>query len=170
MDDTKVIWHYCPICGDIMNPRIPCECRSGISIKIDPKWDITDDAHERIWEMCKEGKITYRQYREGWIKHCEPFFQEVILKDPRYNETKHQIIVEETEKYIQHQEELTRKWEAEHSQPSAPAKPVITCPYCKSTNTKKLSSLSRALSAGIFGLGSSKIGKQWHCNSCGSDF
>lgn len=49
-------------------------------------------------------------------------------------------------------------------------KPSITCPYCKSTNTKKISGGSRWLSTGLFGLASSKVGKQWHCNSCKSDF
>ena len=44
------------------------------------------------------------------------------------------------------------------------------CPYCSSANTKKISGTSRVGSALMFGLFSKKIGKQWHCNSCGSDF
>lgn len=47
---------------------------------------------------------------------------------------------------------------------------VPTCPYCKSTNIKKISTSSRMLSTGFWGLGSGKVGKQWHCNQCGSDF
>lgn len=50
------------------------------------------------------------------------------------------------------------------------SKPTITCPYCQSTNIKKISKTSRFVSTGLFGLASSKIGKQWHCNSCKSDF
>ena len=46
----------------------------------------------------------------------------------------------------------------------------ITCPYCKATNIRKIGVVSRSISAGIFGLGSKKIGKQWHCDHCGSDF
>lgn len=46
----------------------------------------------------------------------------------------------------------------------------VTCPYCHATNVRKISIASRAVSAGLFGLGSKKIGKQWHCNHCGSDF
>lgn len=46
----------------------------------------------------------------------------------------------------------------------------ITCPYCQSTNTKKLGVIGRSVSFGLFGFGSSKVGKQWHCNSCDSDF
>ena len=46
----------------------------------------------------------------------------------------------------------------------------ITCPYCKSTNTKKIGILGRSISFELFGFGSSKVGKQWHCNNCNSDF
>ncbi len=46
----------------------------------------------------------------------------------------------------------------------------IKCPYCNATNIKKISSSTRIVSTGLFGLGSKKIGKQWHCNHCGSDF
>lgn len=51
-----------------------------------------------------------------------------------------------------------------------PKPPVVTCPYCQSTDTKKISGVSRFMSTGIFGLASKKIGKQWHCNKCKSDF
>lgn len=44
------------------------------------------------------------------------------------------------------------------------------CTYCGSSNIKKIGLLSRAVSAELWGLGSKKIGKQWHCNNCGSDF
>lgn len=47
---------------------------------------------------------------------------------------------------------------------------TITCPYCKSTDVSKISTFGRAASVGIFGLVSKKIGKQWHCNHCKSDF
>jgi transposase-like protein len=50
------------------------------------------------------------------------------------------------------------------------SKPTITCPYCQSTNTKKIGIVSRSTSFGLLGFGSGKVGKQWHCNSCKSDF
>lgn len=46
----------------------------------------------------------------------------------------------------------------------------VECPYCHTTNIKKISTTNRMVSIGLFGLGSKKIGKQWHCNHCGSDF
>ena len=49
-------------------------------------------------------------------------------------------------------------------------KPSVKCPYCQSTNTKKLDVVDRGVSFSFFGFASSKVGKQWHCNSCKSDF
>ncbi len=50
-------------------------------------------------------------------------------------------------------------------------KPVVECPYCHSTNTKKISGVSKAGSVALFGIfAAGKVSKQWHCNSCGSDF
>lgn len=49
--------------------------------------------------------------------------------------------------------------------------PSIICPYCKSTNTKKISGLSKAVSVGLFGIFAlGKTTKQFHCNSCSADF
>ena len=46
----------------------------------------------------------------------------------------------------------------------------VVCPYCKSTNTEKISVASRAVSISLVGAASSKLGKQWHCKQCGSNF
>ena len=46
----------------------------------------------------------------------------------------------------------------------------VKCPYCNATNVHKIGLGSRMLSTGLFGIGSKKIGKQWHCDHCGSDF
>ena len=46
----------------------------------------------------------------------------------------------------------------------------VVCPYCKSTNTEKISMLNRAVSISIVGAASSKLGKQWHCKNCNSNF
>ena len=48
--------------------------------------------------------------------------------------------------------------------------PVVKCPYCHSTNTKKISTMSKAGSVALFGIFSQKVKKQWHCNECNSDF
>ena len=50
------------------------------------------------------------------------------------------------------------------------AKNQVHCPYCNSTNVNKISGSKKAASIIGFGILSNKIGKQWHCNSCKSDF
>lgn len=50
-------------------------------------------------------------------------------------------------------------------------KPVVECPYCHSKDTKKISNVSKAGSIALFGVFAlGKASKQWHCNSCNSDF
>lgn len=48
--------------------------------------------------------------------------------------------------------------------------PKVECPYCHSTNTRKISGISKATSVAFFGIFSQKVRKQWHCNNCDSDF
>lgn len=50
-------------------------------------------------------------------------------------------------------------------------KPVVECPYCHSTDTKKITNTSKAVHTAVFGIFSmGRNSKQWHCNDCGSDF
>ena len=73
---------------------------------------------------------------------------------------------------------VTKKWWDEERQKShpenksfKPSTPKITCPYCKSTNTKKISGLSKAVNVGLFGIFAlGKTTKQFHCNNCKADF
>lgn len=44
----------------------------------------------------------------------------------------------------------------------------VECPYCNSSNVTKISTVNRAVSVGMLGLASSKIGKTHKCNDCGS--
>ena len=55
------------------------------------------------------------------------------------------------------------------SSPSGP--PKVECPYCHSTSTKKISTLSKAAHTYMFGIFSmSRNSKNFHCNKCGADF
>lgn len=44
---------------------------------------------------------------------------------------------------------------------------IPKCPTCGSTNIKKISGTKRFVSTGIFGLGSSNVGKSFECCNCG---
>ena len=48
---------------------------------------------------------------------------------------------------------------------------VVVCPYCKSTDVKKITVTSKAIHTAVFGIFSlGRNSKQWHCNNCVSDF
>ena len=47
---------------------------------------------------------------------------------------------------------------------------MAECPYCHSRDTRKISTTSKVTSVAMLGIASNKIGKQWHCNNCKSDF
>lgn len=51
-----------------------------------------------------------------------------------------------------------------------PTKPTVTCPYCNSINTSKISTTSKVVNTAVFGIFGTKRYKQWHCNNCDSDF
>ena len=46
----------------------------------------------------------------------------------------------------------------------------VTCPFCKSTNVRKIGSGERAVSVLGLGLLSKKINKSFKCNNCGGTF
>ena len=74
-----------------------------------------------------------------------PFNQEIII-----NQQRSQNNIAEQQHSI-HQEQLN----------------IPKCPTCGSTNVQKISAGSRWLSTGLFGLGSSKVGKTMECRNCG---
>ena len=78
-------------------------------------------------------------------------------------EYKHKEYLKQKEDHIKREEsrinEYQQKYLAEHN---------IHCPYCNSTNVTKIGTVNRAVSVGMFGLASSKIGKTHKCNDCGS--
>ena len=101
----------------------------------------------------KDSKYTF----DEWIKDDEANkkINEMAMSSPNYNE------------------ELAQKRENAMylfggSKTSATSS--VQCPYCKSTNVSRLSTVGKVFSVGLLGLASNKVGKQWHCNSCNSNF
>ena len=79
------------------------------------------------------------------------------------------ITLKATEDYINKQNKMKQIREQEDLKNSS--KPTVTCPYCQSTNTKKITNMSKAGSVALFGVfAMGKVSKQWHCNSCKSEF
>lgn len=104
----------------------------------------TDLKDEVYWHMTPEQKDEYRKSFLG-ENQISP---EMTQKRIEYEIKRHEEIYEKTSKTT----------------------PTVKCPYCQSTNTKKIGAGGRLLSTLTFGIASGKMGKQWHCNNCKSDF
>ena len=72
--------------------------------------------------------------------------------------------------HLREQHKAEEQQAARKEQPDLTSGKRVVCPYCKSTNTEKISTVSRAVSVSLVGAASGKLGKQWHCKNCGSNF
>lgn len=169
----KQSMEYCPRCGQIGGSLIKCpSCRQSQMFTINPKWNITNGVWDEMYNEVRYGEITEEEFDRRWDEYCRPFTEEVIMKHPDFSQEAYDQRM--ADRYPS-EEELARRERVNNMMKKYEEKEKrknphgVKCPYCSSTNTKKLSSMSRMFSGGLFGLGSGKIGKQWHCNSCGSD-
>ena len=117
------------------------------------------DKYQEIYDRCKRNNgfqpAYYWTVDEFLVMYDNPeLYEKNLHKENKENINK---IVSERLEQIQLQQDL------------ASGKRVI-CPYCKSTNTEKISTVSRAVSVSLVGAASGKLGKQWHCKQCGSNF
>lgn len=149
--------NICPVCG-----------APWIDIRNDEKYK----KEHKEW-MKKHKKDTDLQTK--WVEYYtgQPLDPELVAKREAYNKRIIEYITSGKSLDDYHAKKMEKAvHEAENkleTNPTPPA-PVVTCPYCHSTNTKKISQMSRVTSIGFWGVFSKKIGKQWHCNECGSDF
>lgn len=101
-------------------------------------------------------------------------YTQLVHSDPNYEQMLIDTIVIPYGKYNQYESKRSdfkiQRNRAEADKNAQRMANAVTCPYCKSTNTKKITVAGRAVSIGFFGLASSKVGKQWHCDKCKSDF
>lgn len=101
----------------------------------------------------------------GWESDLGVYIVEESPKDHYYDEP------------VVSREHLVNPFEAKQIQKiqeSCPIseikKNIVTCPYCQSTKCSRISILGRMVSVEFWGLASNKLGKQWHCHDCGSNF
>ena len=103
---------------------------------------------------------------------CEYVFP--VVKKPTTEERKKQRILSiEMEQQKKKEEQEYVEKHIKHIYPTAtnPSETNLPiCPFCKSSDLNKITTIGRVISIGTFGLASGKIGKQWHCNNCGSNF
>ena len=164
MNSQKKIF-YCKQCGNVVydylyGEHICCNQKMNIS-EIDPSKYFNTNKATEDWrnlartDLANQGELSNKILKRYYKK------QEKLLLQ-KQNEAWRQRVseIENRDKTLNNNIKTF---------PTPPA-PVVTCPYCHSTNTKKISQMSRMASIGFWGVFSKKIGKQWHCNECGSDF
>ena len=159
----------CPNCGYPVEKKINKNLNSSV-LDLCPKCGKFYSSKEHFCPDCGTKMIDCHLTEED--------YSEMVIDSLRRKQWRQQM----REKYVVGSPEFDavlynkrlqeEKAEADYyaSIPRRPSEPEITCPYCKSTNTKKIGVISRSVSVGLFGLGSKKINRQWHCNNCGSDF
>ena len=154
LNDFDKAW-ICTKCGEIYKidilKRPICEYCNNILVQT----NITnDEACKNLYKMKKDEYDNYE--KELAKKYGSNFGEDAFVK-------RKQKIHEEVTEY-------EKQLDTQHQSFSTRQNTQVTCPYCKSTNTKKISAASRVGSILGFGLFSKKLGKEWHCNDCGSDF
>lgn len=120
-------------------------------------------------------KYKYHIFVEDWtkisndeiIQRKENFVMSELNNNPLFS-------IEEYNKQINRQIETNRQIDKYHEQQKIDSQtksnPVVECPYCHSTNTKKISGVERVASIATLGIFSKKINKSFKCNNCGGTF
>lgn len=89
-------------------------------------------------------------------------FLEAMIKLKKNDPIEYQLKMSQFKANLKQQEQV---------QESRVEENTIHCPYCNSTNVKKITTTSKAVHTAIFGIFSmGRNSKQWHCNDCKSDF
>nr|DAJ47615.1 MAG TPA: RNA polymerase II-like protein [Caudoviricetes sp.] len=126
------------------------------------------------------------QIKKEFKQACNDFFNNVVVNNPDFSPAVRERMLKDREwkanyekekeekeqKKQKEQEEMRAKRRAEREPyetyyPQLASNPKPKCPTCGSTNVEKISTLNRAVSIGIVGLASDKIGKQFQCKNCG---
>lgn len=174
MSYYKEYEYYCPKCGNMCfveekNEEYRCAVCEHKMIETPHEYELKETYFSEIYTSGLEKEE--KEYRERiWKEREQRLYDEVISKSPVFT-------LDLYNRKDEIREQNYQEWKESQAQGAAilagtdKGNPYgVTCPYCKATNVKKLGALSRTISAGLFGIGSGKIGKQWHCTHCGSDF
>lgn len=140
---------------------------------------------DKMCDKCNSSNIiSEKEYQQivSEIKNVNFYNKNKLLQNEKYRKV-YNITQRQKEEYPassillnnvkQHTETTEEYWDRinKHTiNKVESSKPVVICPHCHSTNTKKISGISKAGSVAMWGIFSQKVKKQWHCNHCGSDF
>lgn len=143
---------FCPICRE--NHSTEWGCIAGYF------WGLKDDINVCLVDNAQMTNINFpaSDLRDlGYISKSASFIDAMI----NLYQTD---IIEYELKMSQFRQQLEQQKQAKQDN-------QLRCPYCHSTDVKKITMTSKVTHGAVFGLfGARKILKQWHCNKCKSDF
>lgn len=130
--------------------------------------------NRRLYSQIGDNRIHYKKYNSDFLQ----FYYDQLREKahPGILDVEEAIRKQNAEAHRQEMERLEANHRAAEKQAARQIQQDlnhgkrVVCPYCKSTNTEKINIVSRMMSVSFVGVVSSKIGKQWHCNNCKSDF
>lgn len=141
---------YCKKCGRILYDML--ELQTKCDVCNSEAYEVPCDYIENFRWRDRDGK--------------QALIEELVKTSPEFDQY-----------LFEHKDEILKKQSDEFNAKMAFGKNIleekrrkVTCHYCGSTNVRRIGLVSRMVSTELWGLGSRKIGKQWHCNNCGSDF
>ncbi len=138
--------------------------------------------YDKLCDKCNSNNIiSEKEYNEiiAEIKHANIFTKKKLLQNHDYKcihdrlqqpEISYPKPIILDKNNFESDEEYWKRIDQHTINKSTSISQIVECPYCKSNNTKKITATSRMISTSLFGLGSKKVGKQFHCNNCGADF
>lgn len=127
------------------------------------------DEHEKICDCCRSEVFPIpKQYLSSEFSIKEEIKQQFI--------DEHIKTSPEFDQYLfDHRDEILAKQSAEFNAKMEHGKAILEeqartpkCPSCGSSNISKIGVVGRAVSFGLVGFASSKIGKTHKCNNCGT--
>lgn len=123
--------------------------------------DELDECPECLCPLNKENISTIPD--GGWIKavSTDENFMKAMTELYENDPIEYQLKISQFKANLKQQD--SNKVEEDNNTPH--------CPYCNSTNIKKITTGSKVAHTALFGIFSmSRNSKQWHCNNCKSDF
>lgn len=155
-------WRYCPRCGGIGmgESTDSCDnpyCRYPHFFKIDPKWKINEIKSGEITATVKASDMAYTERERQWEEYCLPFRKEVVFTSPVFDPVLYdRFLIWYKERCIKINKAFYTDWHRRKH----------VCPFCYSSNIKKISPTIRKISVRIFKMKSQRLGKQWRCKKC----
>lgn len=134
---------------------------------------LTEDEYDLIHDDIYDSKIEQAANKVVFMIHCDykKAYDYVLRCNQEWKEQEKKAGIPHDDNRTEKLKQILLQSEQQKAIQDFQYRNNAECPYCHSKNTKKISGLSKAGSVAMFGVFAvGKVGKQWHCNNCKSDF